>query len=85
MISHINGFSREAVREELDRILQSKYFSSARVAARFLSVAVEMALGGNAASVKECTITVEVYGKEESFDPRTDPIVRVEASVVSLK
>jgi tetratricopeptide (TPR) repeat protein len=79
MTSDTHGFSREAVRRELDRILQSRHFVSARVAGRFLSFAVEMTLRGEANSVKEYTIAVEVYGKPESFDPRTDPIVRVEA------
>ena len=79
MTSHFNGFSRETVRGELQRILQSKYFANAKVAGQFLRFAVEMTLRGDAASVKEYTIAVEVYGKDGSFDPRIDPIVRVEA------
>jgi len=40
---------------------------------------VEEELGGRGAQLKEYTIATEVYEKPPDFDPRVDPIVRVEA------
>ncbi|MEZ5365712.1 MAG: hypothetical protein R2748_26125 [Bryobacterales bacterium] len=45
---------------------------------RFLTYVVEQKLGGEGGS-KEQTIAVAVFDKPLSFDPRLDPIVRVEA------
>jgi Tol biopolymer transport system component len=41
---------------------------------------VETALDGRAAEIKESVIGVDVLGRSSGFDPKTDPIVRVEAS-----
>ncbi len=46
---------------------------------RFLRFTVEQTLQGQADRIKEYLIGVEVFGREESFDPRTDSIVRVQA------
>jgi len=46
---------------------------------RFLRFTVEQTLQGQGGRIKEYLIGVEVFGREESFDPRTDPIVRVQA------
>ena len=40
---------------------------------------VEAALEGRTAEIKESVIGVEVLRRSPSFDPKTDPIVRVEA------
>jgi hypothetical protein len=45
-----------------------------------LKFLVEQALNKDAARLKEYTIGLEGLGKGPSFDPRTDPIVRAEAS-----
>ena len=52
---------------------------------RFLQFAVEQTLLGDATGVKEYAVALAVYDKPESFDPRTDPIVRVEASRLRAK
>jgi serine/threonine-protein kinase len=41
--------------------------------------AVERALSGQSEQLKEYVIGVEVFDRKESYDPRVDPIVRVEA------
>jgi len=48
-------------------------------ARRFLNFIVLEALEGRGDQLKEYVIGVQVFGKEETFDPRTDPIVRVQA------
>ncbi len=47
--------------------------------ARFLRFAVERSLAGRADELKEYLIGVEVFDRPSSYDPRVDPIVRVEA------
>ena len=46
---------------------------------RFLSYVVEETLKGNALLIKGYTLGLEVFDKDETFDPATDAIVRVEA------
>ena len=46
---------------------------------------VQEAIGGRKNELKEYVIGVQVFGKEESFDPRTDPIVRVQARRLRAK
>jgi serine/threonine-protein kinase len=46
---------------------------------RFLRFTVEQALAGRGEELKEYRIGLEVFDKDASFDPRIDPIVRVEA------
>jgi len=67
------------VRQQLSRILSSKTFSQVERLKRFVSFIVGEAVGGRGGELKEYVIGVQVFGKEPSFDPRTDPIVRVQA------
>ncbi|HET8548732.1 MAG TPA: hypothetical protein VFL57_12035 [Bryobacteraceae bacterium] len=73
------GISPEAVRAQLDRILSSPTFVRSRRLGRFLRFTIEQALDGRQATLKEYLVGVEVFNKMESFDPRIDSIVRVEA------
>jgi len=63
----------------LERILSSKAFRQVDRLQRFLRFVVNEALSGPGDNLKEFLIGVEVFGKEGSFDPRMDPIVRVQA------
>jgi hypothetical protein len=69
----------ERVRAQLQRILASPAFADAERGSRFLRFVAEAALEGRAREIKEYAIGVEVLGRSPSFDPKTDPIVRVEA------
>ena len=69
----------ERVRAQLKRILSSLAFADAERGSRFLRFVVEAALEGRTGEIKESVIGVEVLGRSPSFDPKTDPIVRVEA------
>src|SRR5690349_17194561 len=69
----------EKVSEQLNRILASKAFRQADRLKRFLSFIVEETIAGRGERLKEFVVGVEVFGKPESFDPRNDPIVRVQA------
>ena len=69
----------EKIRRQLDRILASKSFRQVDRLQRFLGFIVTETLGGHGDNLKEFLIGIEVFGKESSFDPRMDPIVRVQA------
>ena len=74
-----------SVLEHLARILASRTFHQGDRLKRFLSFIVSEAIAGHRNELKEYVIGVQVFGKEESFDPRTDPIVRVQARRLRAK
>lgn len=53
--------------------------------ARFLEFTVAETMAGNAAQIKEFVLGVEVFGRTPDYDPRLDPIVRVEARRLRMK
>src|SRR4051812_41717458 len=75
----------EAVKEHLDRVLASPTFQQGDRLKRFLKFIVCEAVAGRRHELKEYVIGVQVFGKEEAFDPRTDPIVRVQARRLRAK
>jgi TolB-like protein/Flp pilus assembly protein TadD len=75
----LSSVADEKVAGQLNRILTSKAFRQADRLKRFLSFIVEETIAGRGERLKEFVVGVEVFGKPESFDPRNDPIVRVQA------
>jgi TolB-like protein/Flp pilus assembly protein TadD len=73
------------IRDQLSRILASPVFSESPRMVRFLRFAVEEALDGNAAELKENVIGTQVFDRAAGYDPRIDPIVRVEARRLRTK
>ena len=69
-----------AIRTQLARIMASGPFQQSHRRQRFLDYIVSEALEGRADRLKGYAIGVEVFDKPTSFDPVTDPIVRVEAA-----
>ena len=74
-----NEAAEAAVQAQLERMLASKTFRQVDRLKRFLSFIVSETVDGRGDELKEYVIGVQVFGKEPSFDPRTDPIVRVQA------
>ena len=66
-------------RQQLDRILASATFRQVDRLKRFLKFVGLEALDGHGDQLKEYVIGVQVFDKDSSFDPRADPIVRVQA------
>lgn len=65
---------------ELERVLASPAFAGAQAHQRLLRHLVEHSLAGRLAMLKETLLGIEVFMRPaESFDPRRDSIVRVEA------
>jgi Tol biopolymer transport system component len=69
----------EQARAQLHRILGSAAFADAARAQAFLRFIVTLVLEQRASEIKEYLIAVQVLGRQPSFDPKSDPIVRVEA------
>src|SRR5690606_28737191 len=71
--------SPDAVRAELQRILDSPSFEASGRRRRFLRYVVEEMLAGRADRLKCYSIATAVFERDDSFDPQTDPVVRLEA------
>lgn len=74
-----------AIVEQLDRVLRSATFQQSDRLKRFLEFVVQEAIEGRSGNLKEYVIGVHVFKKHVSFDPRTDPIVRVQARRLRAK
>src|SRR4051794_17373489 len=70
----------QAVRRQLERVLESRGFSRNERMSRFLRFVVEGHLDGKDHELKETVIAIEVFGRRPDFDSRLDPVVRTEAA-----
>lgn len=78
--SEVTGVAPQFVREELARIETSAAFRQADRLRALLRHLVERALDGDAGALKEIALGIDVFRRPAAtFDPRKDPIVRVEA------
>ena len=69
----------EEIQSQLQRILSSRVFAASARMNRFLRFAVEETIAGRGEDLKEITIGFAVFDRAPDYDPRIDPIVRVEA------
>lgn len=67
------------IRQQLDRILASVTFQKVERLKRFISFIVSETVAGRGTQLKEYVVGTAVFEKDPSFDPRNDPIVRVQA------
>lgn len=65
--------------EQLERILNSAQLVTSPSLSRFLRYIVEETLAGRSAEIREYTLGVYVFDRGDDFNPRMDPIVRVQA------
>ena len=85
LVSHVISAQNSATlslfekREELRRVLDSKYFAQSPKKKRFLEFVSEQTFLGNGPSLNEYLIGVEVYDRGTDFSSQRDPIVRVQA------
>lgn len=64
---------------QLDRIRLSAEFDAPERDRKFLAYVIEETLAGRGDRIKAYSIATEVFGRDSSFDPQTDPAVRIEA------
>jgi TolB-like protein len=81
----MDGIGVQAIREHLERIVADDLFSGAARLCRFLRFTVESKISGREDEVKEFVIGREVFDRKDGYDPRLDPIVRVEARRLRAK
>jgi len=74
------GVETGAARAQLARVLASAAFDASERNRRFVRYVVEETLAGRGDRIKAYDIAVTVFGRDDSFDPQSDPIVRIEAS-----
>jgi TolB-like protein/Flp pilus assembly protein TadD len=84
-LKSVPPISHDAVRAELERVLSSQAFSGSERLSQFLRFVVEQSISGQADALKEWLLGVRVFGRNDSFDPRIDAIVRVEAGRLRAK
>ena len=71
--------SETDAREQLGRILAAAPFRSSPRRRELLRYLAEETLAGRGERLKGYTIATEVFGRDESFEASTDPVVRLEA------
>ncbi|MBX4952820.1 hypothetical protein HJA95_25310 [Rhizobium binae] len=73
------GPTAEEICRQVGRILASEEFHAPQRGRNFLEFVVNETLAGRAGFLKAFTIANVVFGREVSFDPQNDPVVRIEA------
>jgi TolB-like protein len=77
--------SAATIQAELARILKSPLFAHAKRQRRFLEFIVTETLAGRADRISSYSLSVEVFDRDESFDPMLDSVVRVGAGRLRAK
>jgi TolB-like protein len=67
------------VHSQLERILASQTLAGSDQLKRLLRLVVERALNGQSDLLKEYNLGLEAFHRPPDYDPKTDPIVRVQA------
>src|SRR5215470_438726 len=80
-----HSISSGEIRAEVQRILASGIFATADRMKRFLGFVVDQTLAGKGDDLNESSLGIEVYDRNETFDPRVDSIVRVDAGRLRSK
>ncbi len=84
---HYQSITEDQVRAQLDKVLASTGFIRAGRMRRFLTFIVEARLTANYKSeeLKECLVGAAVFDRHADYDPKSDPVVRVEARRLRAK
>lgn len=75
----------ESIRAAVTRIQKSAGFRRSKQLRAFLVYVVEKAAEGAHHELKEYSIGVDVFGRSKDYEPRLDPIVRVQARNLRLR
>src|SRR6187455_1559321 len=71
--------SEREVRDQIERITTSVAFRTSDRLKHFITFVASQELQGKGDNLKEYAVGVQVFSRETAFDPRTDPVVRVQA------
>jgi TolB-like protein len=75
----------DAVRAQIERILCSQTLSGSDQLKRLLRLVVERTLNGQPELLKEYNLGLDVFQRPPDYDPKVDPIVRVQAGRLRSK
>ena len=75
-----SGIDPTDIRAALVQLFASQPFRKSAQLTNFLRFVVEETLAGRGDRIKAYTIATAALGRDETFDPQADPIVRVEAA-----
>lgn len=70
------------IKAELERILASRWLKDSRQLSSLLRHIVEETLAGRSDGLKEYSLGLQVFHRPPDYDPRSDAIVRVQASLL---
>src|SRR5438477_5362011 len=73
---------REAIRNQMERMLANPLFKNSKRYPNLLRYIVEHTLAGFPGELKERTLGVEVFGRQPDYDTNADPIVRTTAGEI---
>jgi hypothetical protein len=73
---------KQAIREQLERLLANPHFHNSKRYPSFLKFVVTQSIEGQSGSLKERTVGIEVFGCNPDYDTTSNPIVRVTAAEV---
>jgi hypothetical protein len=71
--------------EQLERVLQSRAMQGSESLKSFLRFVVLKTIENREVHLKEYTIATEVFGRDSSYDSRSDSVVRVQAGRLRFK
>src|SRR6266496_1435139 len=75
----------DEVRQALESLLSSKHFVNAHKKQKFLRLICNYYLEGRAQELNEHILGYDVFGRDSSYNPSSDPIVRVFAHEIRKK
>ena len=78
--SMVASISWEEERAELQAVLQSPAFTRSPALSHLLSYLCEKTFAGETDQIKEYSVALDVFDRQDSFDQDTDSIVRVQAN-----
>jgi len=85
LVDEEQSFAPDSIRAQLEKVVASGLFARSDRLIRFLRFSVEQVLAGRRDCLKEQTLGIEVFDRKQDYDPRIDPIVRVEARRLRTK
>ncbi len=71
--------SADEMRAQLNRVVESPYLKGSARRRDLLCYLVDETLAGRGKKLKGYSVALAVFGRDDSFDPSSDPVVRLEA------
>ena len=78
----LDDTEREAIRQQLERMLANPLFKYSKRYPNLLRYVVENTLEGRTGELKERSLGVAVFGREPDYDTNVDPVVRATAGEI---